>query len=69
MVLESEEAQAISQAQQLLVIIYYSGPQFLVDHLLQSPVRVWLETALSEIVLTFSHVVGYLLDRTFVVAF
>ncbi|GMN56495.1 hypothetical protein TIFTF001_025616 [Ficus carica] len=37
-VLGSEESLAISQAQQLLVIIYYSGPQFLVDHLLQSPV-------------------------------
>ena len=39
MVFGSEESQAISQAQQLLVIIYYSGPQFLVEHLLQSPVR------------------------------
>ncbi|XP_024019137.1 uncharacterized protein LOC21399286 isoform X2 [Morus notabilis] len=37
-VLGSEESLAISQAQQLLVIIYYSGPHFLVDRLLQSPV-------------------------------
>ncbi|KAM6570546.1 hypothetical protein CsatB_018531 [Cannabis sativa] len=38
MVLGSDESLAILQAQQLLVIIYYSGPQFLVDRLLQSPV-------------------------------
>ncbi|PON90723.1 Coatomer beta subunit [Trema orientale] len=37
-VLGNEESLAILQAQQLLVIIYYSGPQFLVDRLLQSPV-------------------------------
>ncbi|XP_062115745.1 uncharacterized protein LOC133829920 [Humulus lupulus] len=38
MVLGNDESLAILQAQQLLVIIYYSGPQFLVDRLLQSPV-------------------------------
>lgn len=34
----SEEFLAITLARQLLVIIYYSGPQFVVDHLLHSPV-------------------------------
>lgn len=34
----SEEFLAITQARQLLVIIHYSGPQFVVDHLLHSPV-------------------------------
>ena len=38
MVLGNEESLAILQAQQLLVVMYYFGPQFLVDHLLQSPV-------------------------------
>ncbi|PQM38627.1 uncharacterized protein Pyn_06456 [Prunus yedoensis var. nudiflora] len=37
-VLGSEETLALSHAQQLLVIMYYSGPQFVVDHILQSPV-------------------------------
>ncbi|KAM1892729.1 hypothetical protein ACFX14_035854 [Malus domestica] len=37
-VLGSEGSLAVSQAQQLLVIMYYSGPQFVVDHILQSPV-------------------------------
>ncbi|KAK9937473.1 hypothetical protein M0R45_014259 [Rubus argutus] len=37
-VLGSEESLALSHAQQLLVIMYYSGPQFVVDHILQSPV-------------------------------
>lgn len=34
----SEEFLAITLARQLLVIIHYSGPQFVVDHLLHSPV-------------------------------
>lgn len=38
MVLGSEEAVAISHAQKLLVIIYFSGPRLVKDHLLQSPV-------------------------------
>ncbi|KAI5332614.1 hypothetical protein L3X38_022743 [Prunus dulcis] len=37
-VLGSEESLALSHAQQLLVIMYYSGPLFVVDHILQSPV-------------------------------
>ncbi|XP_017985336.1 PREDICTED: uncharacterized protein LOC18594747 isoform X3 [Theobroma cacao] len=37
MVLGSDELLAVSHAQQLLTVIYYSGPQFLLDHL-QSPV-------------------------------
>lgn len=37
-VLGSEEALAISHAQKLLVLIYFSGPQLVKDHLLQSPV-------------------------------
>ncbi|XP_060670317.1 uncharacterized protein LOC107403735 [Ziziphus jujuba] len=37
-VLGSEDVLAISHARQLLVIIYYSGPQFVVEQLLQSPV-------------------------------
>lgn len=42
MVLGSEESLALSHAQQLLVIMYYSGPQFVVDHILQSPVCFYL---------------------------
>ncbi|XP_059591268.1 uncharacterized protein LOC100246156 isoform X3 [Vitis vinifera] len=38
-VLGSEESVALSHAQQLLVLIYFSGPQFVVDHLLQSPIK------------------------------
>lgn len=38
MVLGSEEALAISHAQKLLVLIYFSGPSLVKDHLLQSPV-------------------------------
>ena len=38
MVLGREESLAISHAQQLLVVIYFSGPQLVVDHLLRSPV-------------------------------
>lgn len=37
-VLGSDELLALSHAQQLLVLIYYSGPQFVLDHLLGSPV-------------------------------
>jgi hypothetical protein len=33
----NDESHALSHAQQLLVVIYYSGPKFLMDHL-QSPV-------------------------------
>ncbi|XVE98976.1 hypothetical protein REPUB_Repub03eG0156200 [Reevesia pubescens] len=36
-VLGSDESLALSHAQQFLTVIYYSGPQFLLDHL-QSPV-------------------------------
>ncbi|KAA8527184.1 hypothetical protein F0562_008587 [Nyssa sinensis] len=37
-VLGSEESVALSHAQKLLVVIYFSGPQLVADHLLQSPV-------------------------------
>ncbi|XP_057963630.1 uncharacterized protein LOC131154857 [Malania oleifera] len=37
-VLGSEELLALSHAQQLLALIYYSGPQIVVDHLLRSPI-------------------------------
>lgn len=37
-VLGSEEALAISHARKLLVLIYFSGPQLVKDHLLQSPI-------------------------------
>ncbi|XP_074350478.1 uncharacterized protein LOC141689873 isoform X2 [Apium graveolens] len=37
-VLGSEEAVAISHAQKLLVLIYFSGPRLVKDHFLQSPV-------------------------------
>lgn len=37
MVLGNEESLAVSHAQKLLVVIYYSGPQFVLDYL-QSPV-------------------------------
>ncbi|OMO55316.1 hypothetical protein CCACVL1_27310 [Corchorus capsularis] len=36
-ILRSDESLALSHAQQLLTVIYYTGPQFLLDHL-QSPV-------------------------------
>lgn len=38
MVLGSEDSLAVSEVQKLLVVIYFSGPQLVVDHLLQSPV-------------------------------
>ncbi|XP_018815607.2 uncharacterized protein LOC108987186 [Juglans regia] len=38
LVLGREESLAISHAQQLLVVIYYAGPQIVVDHLLRTPV-------------------------------
>ncbi|XP_058218097.1 uncharacterized protein LOC131329059 isoform X2 [Rhododendron vialii] len=37
-VLGSEDSLAVSEVQKLLVVIYFSGPQLVVDHLLQSPV-------------------------------
>ncbi|KAK4794723.1 hypothetical protein SAY86_012717 [Trapa natans] len=37
-VLGSEESRALAHAQQLLVILYYAGPQLVMDQLLQSPV-------------------------------
>ncbi|KAI8007626.1 hypothetical protein LOK49_LG07G03659 [Camellia lanceoleosa] len=37
-VLGSEESLALSEVQKLLVVIYFSGPQLVADHLLQSPV-------------------------------
>ncbi|GFZ05787.1 ARM repeat superfamily protein [Actinidia rufa] len=37
-VLGSEESLAVSEVQKLLVVIYFSGPQLVADHLLQSPV-------------------------------
>lgn len=37
-VLGSEESLALAHAQQLLVILYYAGPQLVVDQLLHSPV-------------------------------
>lgn len=46
MVLGSEESHAVSEVQKLLVVIYFSGPQLVVDHLLQSPVCV---TSLSNV--------------------
>ena len=52
-VLGNEDSLAISQAQQLLVIIYYSGPEFLVDHLLQSPVCASLKIMLIYIIYAF----------------
>ncbi|XP_077233092.1 ARM repeat superfamily protein isoform X1 [Tasmannia lanceolata] len=37
-VLGSEEALAVSHAQRLLAVMYYAGPQLVVDHLLCSPI-------------------------------
>ncbi|KAK2972025.1 hypothetical protein RJ640_005045 [Escallonia rubra] len=37
-VLGGEESVALSHAQKLLVVVYFSGPQLVKDHLLQSPV-------------------------------
>lgn len=36
--LEDEESFALSSAQQLLVVMYFSGPCLVVDRLLHSPV-------------------------------
>lgn len=41
MVLGNEDSLALSHAQQLLVVIYYSGPQFMLDQL-QSPVCAYI---------------------------
>lgn len=45
-VLGHEESHAVLHAQQLLTIIFYSGPRLLVDHL-QSPV--WASIIISHI--------------------
>ncbi|XP_022952363.1 uncharacterized protein LOC111455069 isoform X1 [Cucurbita moschata] len=37
-VLGSDEKFALSHARQLLVVVYYSGPQLIIDHLIHSPV-------------------------------
>ncbi|KAK9081536.1 hypothetical protein Syun_030860 [Stephania yunnanensis] len=37
-VLGSEETLAVSHAQKLLAVMYYAGPQLVVDHLLRSPI-------------------------------
>lgn len=39
MVLGSEESQALAHAQQMLAIIYYSGPQLVLNQLLRSPIK------------------------------
>lgn len=38
-VLGNEESRALSHVRKLLVVIYFSGPRFVVDFLCQSPVR------------------------------
>ncbi|KAL9226053.1 hypothetical protein vseg_001907 [Gypsophila vaccaria] len=38
-VLGSEESVALASAQQMLAVIYYSGPQLVLDHLLCSPIK------------------------------
>ncbi|KAH9617362.1 hypothetical protein KSS87_016203 [Heliosperma pusillum] len=40
-VLGSEESVALASAQQMLAVIYYSGPQLIVDHLLRFPLNVY----------------------------
>lgn len=39
LVLGCEESLALASSQQLLAVIYYSGPQLVVDHLLRSPIK------------------------------
>ncbi|PQM36091.1 hypothetical protein Pyn_20950 [Prunus yedoensis var. nudiflora] len=58
-VLGSEESLALSHGQQLLVIMYYSGPQFVVDHILQSPNSVFAG-CLDKLLKSRSSSVGYL---------
>uniref|UniRef100_A0A803MXQ3 ARM repeat superfamily protein n=1 Tax=Chenopodium quinoa TaxID=63459 RepID=A0A803MXQ3_CHEQI len=38
-ILGCEESLALASAQQMLAVIYYSGPQLVVDHLLRSPIK------------------------------
>lgn len=52
MVLGNEELPALSVLKQLLVVIYYSGPQFLADHL-QSPVCILSLITLIGLVASF----------------
>ncbi|XP_021765318.1 uncharacterized protein LOC110729837 isoform X2 [Chenopodium quinoa] len=39
LILGCEESLALASAQQMLAMIYYSGPQLVVDHLLRSPIK------------------------------
>lgn len=43
LVLGCEETLALASAQQMLALMYYSGPQVVVDHLLRSPVCPFIE--------------------------
>ncbi|XP_058106780.1 uncharacterized protein LOC131250207 isoform X2 [Magnolia sinica] len=52
-VLGSEEAIAVSHAQRLLAVMYYAGPQLVVDHLLCSPITA--ARFLDVLMLSFSH--------------
>lgn len=60
-VLGSDESLALSQAQKLLVIIYYSGPQFMLDQL-QSPVC----DCFSDVFSNQGHIIFYILNEKFV---
>ncbi|XP_004295659.1 PREDICTED: uncharacterized protein LOC101290940 [Fragaria vesca subsp. vesca] len=62
-VLGSEESVALSHAQQLLVIMYYSGPQFVVDHILQSPVTTTLFLDIFAICMSQNSVYAGSLDK------
>lgn len=57
-VLGSDESLALSQAQKLLVIIYYSGPQFMLDQL-QSPVC----DCFSDVFSNQGHIICYILNE------
>ncbi|KAL2897187.1 TELO2-interacting protein 1-like protein [Bienertia sinuspersici] len=60
LVLGCEESLALASAQQLLAVIYYSGPQLVADHLLRSPSGICLAGSLGKLVLSTPSSTGYL---------
>ncbi|KAJ8631292.1 hypothetical protein MRB53_024615 [Persea americana] len=53
LVLGSDETIAVSHAQRLLAVVYYAGPQLVVDHLLRSPITA--TRFMDALALSLSH--------------